>query len=63
MGERSSLKSKSIFKFRVASMEKYLFSVKEEFIASDQIAGPTYVLNLTAQIIVMGVCFFLFRIL
>jgi len=28
--------------FRVASMEKYLFSTKEEFIASDQIAWPTY---------------------
>jgi hypothetical protein len=29
-------------------MEKYLFLDEEEFIASDQIAGPTYVLNLIA---------------
>jgi hypothetical protein len=44
-------------------MEKYLFSDKEEFIASDEIAGATYVLNLIAQIIAIVVCLFLFRIL
>jgi len=43
-------------------MEKYLFSAKEEFIAFDQIAGPTYVLNLSAQIIAIVICLFLFRI-
>jgi hypothetical protein len=46
----------------MASMEKYLFSTKEEFIAYDQIAGPPYVLNLSAHIIVIVLCLFLFLI-
>ena len=44
-------------------MEKYLFSDKEGFIASNQIARPTYILNLSAQIITIVLCLFLFRIL
>ena len=43
-------------------MEKYLFSVKKEFIASDPIAGPIYVLSLITQIIAIVICLFLFRI-
>jgi hypothetical protein len=47
----------------MASMEKYLFLTKEEFIAYDQLAGSTYVLNLCAHIIAIVLCLFLFRIL
>jgi len=43
-------------------MEKYVFSTKEEFIGSDPITEPTYVLNLTAQIIAIVLCLFLFQI-
>jgi hypothetical protein len=44
-------------------MEKYVFSAEEEFIPSDKIAAPTYVLNLTAHIITIVLCLFLFRII
>lgn len=47
----------------MAPIEKYLFLIKEEFIAYDQIAGPTYVLNWCAHIIAILLCLFLFRIL
>ncbi len=47
----------------MASMEKHLFLTKEEFIAYDQIAGPTYVLNFCAHIIAIFLCLFLFRTL
>lgn len=33
------------------TIEKYVFSDEKEFIPSDQLAGPTCVLNLTAQMI------------
>ena len=46
----------------MASIEKYLFLTKEEFIAYGQIAGPTYVLNLSAHLIAIVLCLFLFRI-
>ncbi len=46
----------------MASMEKYLFLPKEQFLAYE-IAGPTYVLNLGAHIIAIVLCLFLFRIL
>jgi len=44
-------------------MEKYVFSAEKEFIPSDQMAGATFVLNLTAQIIAIILCLFLFRII
>jgi len=36
---------------------------KYQSLASDQIAGPSYILNLIAQIITIVLCLFLFRIL
>jgi hypothetical protein len=44
-------------------MEKYVFSAEEEFIPSDEITAPTYVLTLTAQIITIILCVFLFQIM
>ena len=43
-------------------MEKYVFSAEKESIPSDEMAGPTYVLNLTAQVITIILCLFLLRI-
>ena len=45
------------------SAEKYVLSTKEEFIAPDQIAGLTYVLNLTAQVVTIVLCLLLFLII
>jgi ABC-type amino acid transport system permease subunit len=47
----------------MVSMEKDVFSNKEEFISSEQIAESSYVLNLIALIIAIIFCFFLFRII
>jgi len=40
-----------------------MLSTIEEFIASDQIAALTYVLNLVAQVVTIVLCLFLFRII
>jgi len=45
------------------SMEQDIFSVKEEFIPSDQIAEPSYFWCLIALIIATIFCLFLFRII
>jgi len=47
----------------MSSTGKYVFLTEEEFIASDRIAGLTYVLNLTAQIITIVLCLLLFQII
>jgi len=44
-------------------MEKDIFLTKEEFIPSDQIARPKYVLTLIALIVAIIFCFLLFRII
>jgi hypothetical protein len=36
---------------------------KYQSLSSDQIAGPSYILNLIAQIITIVLCLFLFQIL
>ena len=48
---------------QIFTMEKDIFSAKEEFIPSDRIAEPLYVWNLIALIITIIFCFFSFRII
>ncbi len=45
------------------SMEKDMFSYKEEFIPSDQIGESSFLWNFLALIIAIIFCFFLFRII
>jgi len=42
-------------------MEKDLFSAGKEFVPSDQVAWPTFVLNLAVQITTIILCVFLLR--
>ncbi|HVP80131.1 MAG TPA: hypothetical protein VMV04_19800 [Thermodesulfobacteriota bacterium] len=42
-------------------MEKDLFSAEKEFVPPDQMAWPTFVLNLAAQITIIILCMFLLR--
>jgi hypothetical protein len=44
-------------------MEEDIFSAKEEFNPSDQIAEPPYFWNLIALIVTIIFCLFLFRII
>jgi hypothetical protein len=48
---------------QISSMEKYVFSAKEEATPSDQIAEPTYVWNLVALMIAIIFCLFSFQII
>jgi len=45
----------------MSSAEKFVFWAKEEFMPSDQMAGSTFVLNLTVQVITIILCLFLSR--
>jgi len=47
----------------MSSTGKYVFLTEEELTTSDRIAGLTYVLNLTAQIITIVLCLLLFQII
>jgi hypothetical protein len=44
-------------------MGKNVSSAEKEFIPSDQMTGPTFVLNLTVQAITIILCLFLSRMI
>jgi len=48
-------------KTQISSTEKHVFSTKEEFVPSDQISTPNYILNLIAQIVTIILCLLLSR--
>ena len=47
----------------MSSTERYMFLTEEEFVPSDRIAEPAYVLNVSAHIIAIVLCLLLFQMI